>query len=58
MSMEESHGLRVFSHRLPTGGITYLNLYFALDGVDGPVLSRACFLDLLLLQLATDSTEL
>lgn len=58
MSMEESHGLRVFSHRLPTGGITYLNLYFALDGLDGPGLSRASFLAKLLGQLATESTEL
>ncbi len=37
-------GLPVLLHMLPTHGITYLNLYFALDDLDGEELCEASFL--------------
>ena len=49
-------GLPVLRHTLPTHGITYLNLYFAAEDLDGEALSRAAFLCELLGALDTGAT--
>lgn len=41
---EEISGLPVLRHTLPTSGITYLNLYFALDDLTADQLTKAAFL--------------
>lgn len=53
--VEEAAGLKVLRHTLPTGGITYFNLYFSLDGMNPAQLTRAAFLARLLGTLETDS---
>jgi len=47
-------GLPVLLHRTPTGGITYLNLYFAMDDLSEEQVSQASFLAQLLGQLETE----
>ncbi len=49
-------GLPVLRHSLPTHGITYLNLYFSAEDLDGESLSRASFLCELLGALETGAT--
>ena len=49
-------GLPVLYHSLPTHSITYLNLYFAAEDLDGEALSLASFLCELLGALETGST--
>lgn len=49
-------GLPVLRHTLPTHGITYLNLYFGAEDLDGESLSRAAFLCELLGALDTGNT--
>lgn len=46
-------GLPVLRHALPTGGITYLNLYFALDDLSTEQLTKTAFLCELLGSLDT-----
>ena len=58
MEVEERQGLTVLRHCMPTGGITYLNLYFALDDLTASQLTRASFLAQLLGSLETDSHNL
>lgn len=53
---ETPAGLPVLRHPLPTHGITYLNLYFAAEDLDGEDLCRASFLCELLGALGTDTT--
>lgn len=50
------HGIPVLLHPLPTHGITYLNLYFSLDELDGEALSAASFLCELLGALDTGTS--
>lgn len=50
-------GLPVLRHSLPTHGITYLNLYFALDDLDREALCDASFLCELLGALDTSLTS-
>lgn len=50
-------GLPVLYHSLPTHGITYLNLYFAAEDLDGNALQEAAFLCELLGALETSTTS-
>ncbi|MCI8385327.1 MAG: hypothetical protein HFE95_02650 [Acutalibacter sp.] len=54
LEVTESHGLPVLGHAIPTGGITYLNLYFALDDLGAKELTKASFLAELLSSLETE----
>ena len=51
----EAGGLPVLLHHLPTGGITYLNLYFAMDDLTEEQISQASFLSQLLGQMETEN---
>ncbi len=55
LPLEETsaNGLPVLRHTLPTGGITYLNVYFALDDLPAEQLTQAAFLCMLLGSLDT-----
>ena len=55
LPLEETsaNGLPVLRHTLPTGGITYLNVYFALDDLPAELLTQAAFLCMLLGSLDT-----
>ena len=55
LPLEEAEiaGLPVLLHRVPTGGITYLNLYFALDDLTPDQLTQTAFLCGLLSSLDT-----
>ena len=50
----EAQGIPVLFHSIPTGGITYLNLYFALDDMGPQELAKASFLAELLGSLETE----
>ena len=50
--------LTVLRHTLPTGGITYLHLYFALDDLSASQLTQAAFLTHLLGSLETERYQL
>lgn len=54
---ERLHGLPVLIHPLPTHGITYLNLYFSADDLEGTYLCAAAFLSELLGSLDTKSSK-
>ncbi len=58
LSLEEAGGVPLLRHELPTGGITYVNLYFDLGDLNGEELSQASFLAQLLGSLETDSHDL
>ena len=55
LPLEETsaNGLPVLRHTLPTGGITYLNVYFTLDDLPAEQLTQAAFLCMLLGSLDT-----
>lgn len=55
---EQLSGLTVLRHEVPTGGITYLNLYFALDDLGPEDLTKVSFLCRLLGSLDTTSHSL
>lgn len=55
---EEVSGLAVLRHELPAGGVTYLNLYFAVDDLPPEQLTRAAFLCRLLGRLGTAGHDL
>ncbi|RKJ41339.1 hypothetical protein D7X94_03355 [Acutalibacter sp. 1XD8-33] len=54
----ETHGIPLLRHTLPTGGISYLNLYFALDDLSPQELTQAAFLARLLGSLETENRDL
>ncbi|MDE7260592.1 MAG: insulinase family protein, partial [Oscillospiraceae bacterium] len=60
LPLEETEiaGLPVLLHRVPTGGITYLNLYFAMDDLTEEQVSQASFLAQLLGKLETENHAL
>ena len=60
LPLEEAsaNGLPVLRHTLPTGGITYLNLYFALDDLPAEQLTQAAFLCMLLGSLDTAGRDM
>ncbi len=53
-----ANGLPVLRHALSTGGITYLNLYFALDDLAAGQLTKAAFLCTLLGSLDTAAHDM
>ena len=54
----EIAGLPVLLHRLPTGGISYLNLYFDIDDLPAEELTEAAFMCELLSSLDTEGHPL
>lgn len=57
LTTEEAGGMPVLRHELSTNGITYLNLYFALDDFTSEQLTKASFLAQLLGTLATENRK-
>ncbi len=54
MEAEQIRGVTVLKHKINTGGIVYVNLYFDLDGLNEEQLSGASFLCKLLGNLETE----